>query len=929
MAAFIVWLILFHNDKSVLIIANKKDVAKNTLKKVKLILKNLPTWMYLADVSENNIHSLVLSNGSSVKSVARSDDAGRSEAVSLLVLDEAAHIERMDELWKGAASTISCLSGDTKIFTNKGIIKLGELCKNLSPGEYKPYMDENLKVYNGSKFVKISHLYKTPKTNGLKIKTRRGFEVEVTPEHPLYKLTKNIGRMTKSHELKIGDFLRIDNNISSFGSEDENKDLCYLMGLYTSEGFFEKYRPNNDYAKLSICNQEPQILKFLKNSKKFLGKNFVISSAKRQNVLVLRDSQKIRWIIKRFGVNPKQKAWDKTVPSEIWKLSKECIQNYLQGVFDGDGCACSRGIILATSSERLVKEIQLILLNFGIIANIYKKSKEKILEREIRTGRLLPQGKQMKSCHDAYQLVVPHSQTQKFIKEIGFRLDRKSKKAEQIISLHKQDETKLYKIPTWAVRDKINEMMKESKLIPYHYRKNGLRIDKLNKDSDKKERFITVNFIQKLKEIFEKESPDVLKENLNFFQEFLGSKTWDDIVSIESVENQYFYDLTVPDGHRFTQNGILGSNTGGKVIAISTPNGMGNWFHEYFTKADSGEIEWAPFTTHWWENPDYAQGLEEDKNTPGGWTSPWFRKTTAGWTRFQIAQELLTSFIESGNTFFETETISKYMKLATDPIEKTGFDQGLWIWKKPRSGYRYLISADSALGSGEDSSAAHVIELQDLEVVAEYKGKMPPDVFGEFLIELAERYNNAYICPEGGNQSQVGQVTCFTIKNQGYRNLCYFDSDTGKLLDQWTAEYKGVAPGLSMTLKNRSSILAKFEEFIRKDFVKTYSKRLVAEMTSFIIKNSKPQAEKGMTDDLIMSLAIGVWVRDVCPEFRSSTTAADMIKMFQAAQKNVTPYSGGFSRDAQIRKHKERIRHMIDQQKVPIRRPNMPLIYKG
>src|SRR5690606_34488313 len=48
-SAYIAWLILFHNDKSVLIISKDHSAAKTVIKRLKLILVKLPSWMYLAD----------------------------------------------------------------------------------------------------------------------------------------------------------------------------------------------------------------------------------------------------------------------------------------------------------------------------------------------------------------------------------------------------------------------------------------------------------------------------------------------------------------------------------------------------------------------------------------------------------------------------------------------------------------------------------------------------------------------------------------------------------------------------------------------------------------------------------------------------------------------------------------------------------------
>jgi hypothetical protein len=61
----------------------------------------------IATISVDNRTSFELSNGSSIKAASTSGDAGRSEALSLLVLDEAAHIENLEELWTGLYPTLS------------------------------------------------------------------------------------------------------------------------------------------------------------------------------------------------------------------------------------------------------------------------------------------------------------------------------------------------------------------------------------------------------------------------------------------------------------------------------------------------------------------------------------------------------------------------------------------------------------------------------------------------------------------------------------------------------------------------------------------------------------------------------------------------------------------------------------------------------
>ena len=106
-AAYAVWLALFQKDKNILIIATKLSVAQNFISKVKIMIRSLPAWLVLPQIVTNNKQLLEFSHGSSIKAVPTSEDAGRSEALSLLIIDEAAFVRNFDELWMGLYPTIS------------------------------------------------------------------------------------------------------------------------------------------------------------------------------------------------------------------------------------------------------------------------------------------------------------------------------------------------------------------------------------------------------------------------------------------------------------------------------------------------------------------------------------------------------------------------------------------------------------------------------------------------------------------------------------------------------------------------------------------------------------------------------------------------------------------------------------------------------
>ena len=106
-AAYAVWQAVFYKEKNILIIATKLAVAQNFIRKVKTYIKSMPNWLLVPTITANNKQQVEFSNGSQIKAVPTSEDAGRSEALSLLIVDEAAFVRNFDELWMGLYPTLS------------------------------------------------------------------------------------------------------------------------------------------------------------------------------------------------------------------------------------------------------------------------------------------------------------------------------------------------------------------------------------------------------------------------------------------------------------------------------------------------------------------------------------------------------------------------------------------------------------------------------------------------------------------------------------------------------------------------------------------------------------------------------------------------------------------------------------------------------
>lgn len=105
-AAYATWLAIFYKDKNILVIATKLPTAMNFIKKVRVMLQSLPPWLLLPKF-EPTKQAISFTNGSQVVAIPTSDDAGRSEALSLLIVDEAAFIRDFEDIWTGLAPTFS------------------------------------------------------------------------------------------------------------------------------------------------------------------------------------------------------------------------------------------------------------------------------------------------------------------------------------------------------------------------------------------------------------------------------------------------------------------------------------------------------------------------------------------------------------------------------------------------------------------------------------------------------------------------------------------------------------------------------------------------------------------------------------------------------------------------------------------------------
>lgn len=330
-------------------------------------------------------------------------------------------------------------------------------------------------------------------------------------------------------------------------------------------------------------------------------------------------------------------------------------------------------------------------------------------------------------------------------------------------------------------------------------------------------------------------------------------------------------------------------STGGNCILISSPKGVGNQFYNIWKGAT-----------------DRNKDLDHKEGSNGFWSIelPWtvHPEHDQEWFDYQckalqnntraIAQELLCSFEASGYSFLDKESMTYLANTVESSIARYGNALEMDIWEYAIPGQKYIVCGDVARGDADDYSACHVIKASatPAEVVAEYYGKIQPDRFAEFLVDIAKKYNNAFVVHE---MNSAGIATSYKLKELKYPHVYYEDIFKGNLFDQvLDLDIGEKIPGFTTTVKTRPDILAKLEGAIRNKTIRCRSKRLLDEFTTFVIIGDKPKAQKNCHDDLVMSLAIGCYFLEFATKSTSDNGAAlAMLKAMSRTSKTLNTFN--------------------------------------
>lgn len=682
-AAYAVWLAVFRKDKNILVIATKLKTAMTFIKKVKVVLENMPPWLLLPKYDPSK-QMISFSNGSIIQAIPTSDDAGRSESLSLLIIDEAAHIRDFDEIWTGLAPTFSTGGNAIVLSTPNGV-----------GGQYYQMWMEAEAGVNGFNPIRIPW-YRHPEhdqawfDNETKNLPKKKISQEylcvgagtkiVTPDGYKHVEQLNIGDLVLTHK---GRFRPVEKIGSRLVDQDEK--------------LYEVTSPGNRSDSFVITGNHPMLsYRFIANDHRAFDHLLSnptdpswitadeINAPRKTNDKILnvllpqfrcdeitQSTIDLSTLCESIDVTDEHCRYPKQ-----WGQTKRYVNvdfdlGRFVGLYLAEGCSHGGGVDLGFHTNELKTHVawcQQFLESLGCRVTVAKSSENgcRLWTFNQHVGAL------MSYFIDDFKALN------------GRRAPNKTLKFDRVVACgkdfirgllqghHDGDRNHTYDKKTCAYST-------SSKLI-YQLR--------------------TLNTMFGIYPRIGKSEYSKINENHSdmWYLEFQtdGLRYSDLLVTGQqrkSGSRSMFVNGSFVGTHKFNDVSHLSSNDGG------------------FTVYDISVADDRSFVAH-------SAVLHN------------------------------CDFISSGDTFLQAEDLERLLAIVRQPISKHGHKNEIWVWVDPVPGKRYVMSADVARGDAHDFSAFHIIDTDLNEVCVEYMGKAPPERLADMMFEWGNKYNTALAMPE-------------------------------------------------------------------------------------------------------------------------------------------------------------------------------------
>lgn len=292
-----------------------------------------------------------------------------------------------------------------------------------------------------------------------------------------------------------------------------------------------------------------------------------------------------------------------------------------------------------------------------------------------------------------------------------------------------------------------------------------------------------------------------------------------------------FYTSTYP---------VVTSGTSTKIIITSTPNGM-NLFYKIWTDAENGRNEYKHDEAYWYDHPKRDEAWKEEQ--------------LRNMSERQFDQEFLCKFQGSTDTLLSPAKLEQLTYI--EPTRLMGDQKEFKIYEECQPGHAYAITVDVSEGIGKDFSVITVIDATKApfrQVAMLRSNIIAPLILADLAYKVGMQYNEAVIIVE--NNSIGGQVVDSLYYDYEYENIL---RSKNKDNDASMTGPGRARNGVRTTNKTKLLGASTLKSLVESDQLVIVDYDTVVEFNSFIKKGKSWEAEKGKTDDIIMTLVMFAW----------------------------------------------------------------------
>lgn len=279
------------------------------------------------------------------------------------------------------------------------------------------------------------------------------------------------------------------------------------------------------------------------------------------------------------------------------------------------------------------------------------------------------------------------------------------------------------------------------------------------------------------------------------------------------------------------------TNPNARMFVSSTPNGVGNMFHQLYENAINGKSKFVVKKVIWSDVP----GRDEK----------WKQETIATEMNNnveQFEQEYECKFLGASASPFGDEVFDR-MRKDERPPKETGENGKLLIWEYPRNDRVYTVGVDVGEGVGRDASVIQVFDVTDLTSIDQVACFSSPDIGPSEFSKIVNRVCGMYGMPQLSieRNSVGGEVVSRLYDDMSYPRLVSYGSNEKRPL-----------PGIRSNAQTKSPAMTNWKYWlIERGVLHIHDARYREELEHFEnLGHGRWSAEKGYHDDLIMA---SVW----------------------------------------------------------------------